>query len=110
MSACLIEHVCINATPPGSTGHRVEAYANLFENHFEKTLARVAVKPLNVTPPDSTQSASDSSTIPPPCHCILHWQSVTSTYSPTYPSRALVVALDANKRTALIYCVNARPL
>ena len=31
-----------------------------------------------------------------PCHCILHWQSVTSTYSPTYPSRALDVALAAN--------------
>ena len=64
MSACLIEHACINAAPPGSTGHRVEAYAKLFENHFEKTLAREAVKPLNVTPPDSTHSASDSSTIP----------------------------------------------
>ncbi len=64
MSACLIEHVCINATPPGSTGHRVEAYANLFENHFEKTLARIAVKPFNVSPPDATQSASDSGTIP----------------------------------------------
>ena len=63
MSACIIEHVCINATPPGSTGHRVEAYANLFENHFEKTLALVAIKPLNVTTPDSTPSSSDSNTI-----------------------------------------------
>ena len=64
MSACLIEHACINTGPPGSTGRRVEDYANFFENHFEKTLARLAVKPLNVTPLVSTQSASDSSTIP----------------------------------------------
>ncbi len=63
MSACLIGHACINTAPPGSLRHRAEAYRNVFENHFEKTLALVAIKPLNVTTPDSTPSSSDSSTI-----------------------------------------------
>ncbi len=58
MSACLIEHACINTAYIGSMGHRAEAYSNV----FEKALALVATKPLSVIKYDLTQSTSDNST------------------------------------------------